>query len=146
MRPTILLYRVRRPNQGLYFGIFDPASHRIRTERTEQAAAAVAEEMGLNLEGEQEVTHEQWLRITGIITEDEVSVEQVTRDSIASLGQPPKPAVPEPPAKPPAIEFSTDSIDAWVVQRQLQQPSIFSNTQAFVAEENPSDDPASGHL
>lgn len=83
MKPTILLYRVRRPNQSLYFGIFDPATHRIRTERTESAAAALAEEMGLHLEGEQEVTHEQWLQLTGISTADDS--QATSRDSIGPV-------------------------------------------------------------
>lgn len=133
MRPTTHLYRVRRPNQGLYFGIFDPATHRIRTERTEQAAAAVAEEMGLKLEGEQEVTHDQWLRLTGIVTEDEISAEQAVRDSIASIAQPPKPSPAPPPAKVQKANFSNEADDDLLIQRQVQ-PSAFFATESLPAE------------
>ena len=138
MPPTTRLYRVRRPNQGLYFGIFDPATQRIRTERTEQAAAAVAKEMGLQLEGEQEVTHEQWLRLTGIVTEDEISAEQAVRDSIASIAQPPKPSAvpPPPPAKPVQnASFSNETDDDLLIQRQVQ-PSAFFATKSLSAEDD----------
>lgn len=130
MRPTILLYRVRRRNHGIYFGIFDPATHRIRTERTEQAAAAVAQEMGLQLEGEQEVTHDQWLRLTGIVTEEEISPEQATRDSIASIGQPPMPVAPAPPRPVHNATFSAEPTDDLLIQRQFQ-PSTFFATESL---------------
>jgi hypothetical protein len=134
MRLTTHLYRVRRPNLGLYFGIFDPATHRIRTERTEQAAAAVAAEMGLQLEGEQEVTHEQWLRLTGIVTEDEISAEQAAHDSIVSIGQPPKPSAAPPPAGPVQhANFSNEPDDTLLIQRQFQ-PSAFFATESLRAE------------
>jgi hypothetical protein len=123
--PTIL-YRVQRPNQGIYFGIYDPATRRIRTERTEQAAAAVAHEMGLRLEGERDVTHDQWLRLTGIVTEEEIPAEQVKSDSIASLGK--APTVPLTPAPTtPAIEvleFTSD--DTLVLQQPVQRFSCFA--------------------
>lgn len=143
MKSTTVLYRVYRPNHGQYFGIFDPATRRMRTERTEQAAAAVADEMGLRLEGEQEVTHDQWLRLTGVITEEEITAEEASRQTLATLGQPPKaaPAAPQPaPAR--FIDLSGDAPDALIIQRD--QPFVFFATENLPTEHDQPNSPFDG--
>jgi hypothetical protein len=42
-----VLYKVRRPN-GSYFAIYDPQTGRLWTERSEPAARAQAQELGLS--------------------------------------------------------------------------------------------------
>lgn len=136
MKAITILYRVRRPNQGMYFGIYDPAGRRIRTERTEQAAAAVAYEMGLQLEGEREVTHDQWLRLTGVLPEEEISSEQVLHDSVASLGKPPADQPPNQQPGPILDIPSSGCDDALVLQRPIERFSCFA-TESLPAEDEP---------
>lgn len=129
VKASTILYRVLRPNQSVYFGIYDPATRRIRTERTEQAAAAVADEMGLQLDGERDVTHDQWLRLTGRlpVDEQEVSAEQVMRDSIATIGKPSQPAasIEQPsPVREPSNSGEFD--DPLLLQRPVQRFSPFA--------------------
>src|SRR5437016_17240 len=59
-----ILYTVRGP-RGSYFAIHDPATRRVWTERTEQAARAQASDMGMVLSAEETITHEELMRRTG---------------------------------------------------------------------------------
>ena len=59
-----ILYTVEGP-RGSYYAIHDPATRRIWTERTEQAARAQAQDIGMVLVGEEIISHEELLRRTG---------------------------------------------------------------------------------
>jgi hypothetical protein len=136
MKPSTILYRVRRPNQTIYFAIYDPGTRRIRTERTEQAANAVADEMGLQLEGEREVTHEQWLRLTGIVPQEEISPQQVLQDSVASLGQPaPRPAPQPQPAPVYELPSAAGLDDPLILKQPVERFSCFS-TESLPSEDD----------
>lgn len=142
VKASTILYRVLRPNQSLYFGIYDPATRRIRTERTEQAAAAVADEMGLQLDGEREVTHDQWLRLTGRLPEEEVPHEEPLRHAVANVENPPPAAAPpEQPAPVREAPSSGDFDDPLLLQRPVQRFSCFSN-ESLPTEENDLNDAA----
>ncbi|HSZ58927.1 MAG TPA: hypothetical protein VK797_25025 [Tepidisphaeraceae bacterium] len=59
-----ILYTVEGP-KGSYYAIHDPATGRVRTERTEQAARAQAQKMGITLVADEIISHEELLRRTG---------------------------------------------------------------------------------
>jgi hypothetical protein len=59
-----ILYTVEGP-KGSYYAIHDPATGRVRTERTEQAARAQARKMGITLVADEIISHEELLRRTG---------------------------------------------------------------------------------
>src|SRR5215472_16484346 len=59
-----ILYTVKGP-RGSYFAIHDPATGRVWTERTEQAARAQALDMGVALVDDEVISHEELLRRTG---------------------------------------------------------------------------------
>ena len=64
-RPTPAnLYRVTRTN-GSYFAIHDPASGRLWTERSEQAARAQAAELNLSLGAARSIRHDELMRLLG---------------------------------------------------------------------------------
>jgi hypothetical protein len=58
------LYRVTRTN-GSYFAIHDPASSRLWTERSEQAARAQASELNLSLGAAKSIRHDELMRLLG---------------------------------------------------------------------------------
>jgi hypothetical protein len=59
-----ILYTVKGP-RGSYYAIHDPASRRVWTERTEQAARAQAGDMDIALVSDEIISHEELLRRTG---------------------------------------------------------------------------------
>jgi hypothetical protein len=111
------LYRVHRPNQGLYFGVHDPATRRIRTERTEQAARAVADEMNLQLTGEQDVSHDQWLRLTGIRADAESKSDDIAPKPAEMIGFPAPSAALQPDSQPAQLGFDAEPVDALVLKK-----------------------------
>ena len=59
-----VLYTVKGP-RGNYYAIHDPATGRVWTERTEQAARAQALDMDIALVDDEIISHEELLRRTG---------------------------------------------------------------------------------
>ncbi|HEY8751789.1 MAG TPA: hypothetical protein VIM11_27660 [Tepidisphaeraceae bacterium] len=60
----VVLYMVRGP-RGSYYAVHDPGSGRVFTERTDHAARAQAQELGLIVMSAEEVSHQELLRRTG---------------------------------------------------------------------------------
>src|SRR5205814_34660 len=58
------LYRVRGPN-GTYYAVFDPATGRMWTERSEHSARAQAQDAGLELAPERAITHHALMELSG---------------------------------------------------------------------------------
>ncbi|HSZ58323.1 MAG TPA: hypothetical protein VK797_21845 [Tepidisphaeraceae bacterium] len=59
-----ILYRVHRPN-GPYFAVHDPATGRLWTERSEQAARSQAQDLGLALGAVRSIRHDELMRLLG---------------------------------------------------------------------------------
>jgi hypothetical protein len=57
-------YRVQRRN-GPYYAVHDPSSGRLWTERSEEAARAQAEELGLSPGPLKSITHDELMRLLG---------------------------------------------------------------------------------
>jgi hypothetical protein len=58
------LYRVQGPN-GVYYAVFDPATGRLWTERSEHSARDQAEDAGLELAPERAITHQALMKLSG---------------------------------------------------------------------------------
>ena len=59
-----VLYRVHR-RTGEYFAVYDPASGRLWTERSEPAARSQAQDLGLALGTVQSIRHDELMRLLG---------------------------------------------------------------------------------
>ena len=89
------LYRVQGPN-GVYYAVFDPATGRLWTERSEHSARDQAEDAGLELAPERAITHQALMKLSG-------------RDTHPARPHPvtPSPTPTTPPvAKPPRAAIS----------------------------------------
>ena len=58
------LYRVQGPN-GVYYAVFDPATGRMWTERSEHSARDQAVDAGLELAPERAITHQALMKLSG---------------------------------------------------------------------------------
>jgi hypothetical protein len=93
------LYRVRGPN-GTYYAVYDPASGRMWTERSEQSARAQASEAGLELAPERSISHHALMQMSG-------------RDT-GGGGGPKMPAAPQPA---PSQKDGEDQPDRPIISR-----------------------------
>lgn len=64
MANNAALYEVQGPH-GQYVALYDPATGRLWTERSEAAARSLADEMGLNVDPLKPITHAALMRLAG---------------------------------------------------------------------------------
>jgi hypothetical protein len=117
------LYQVRGPS-GTYYAVYDPATGRMWTERSEHSARAQAEDAGLELAPVRAITHHALMQLSG-------RGDTGDRNKVSSPS--PAPAAParEPDENPPRpitsrLPFASADPGGVLVNRPEQVGGVFS--------------------
>jgi hypothetical protein len=124
-----VLYTVRGP-RGNYYAVHDPGSGRMFTERTDHAARAQAQEMGLIVISEENVSHQELLRRAGreADADTQASSNNPVPQPLASPREDVFPGQTEINVLPPQLPFLLDDTgEAVIARRGHVEGSFFSS-------------------
>jgi len=136
------LYKVRGPN-AVYHAVYDPASGRLWTERSEHSARAQAQDAGLELAPERSITHQALMQLSGRETAIPAEPSRARPESLQS----PQPPVPSRPPEPRSISSRaafapSDSDPPVLIKQATQLGGVFSANATVNPVDSTTDDPS----